>query len=227
MATAADIISGALRLIMALESGEVMTSAEGADGLEALNMLLDSWSTSSLLIPCVTQTQYPTTGQIIALPTRPMRVVDSIASLNGIDYPVAVISLEAYQAIPLKTLSARPNSMWWDQQYPSSNLYLYPVPDQIYTLKLATWERLSSIASLNTVVNLPGEYARTIKYNLAIELAPEWGVQTTPEVKAVAADSLKAIKGYNGKAVPLLSSDYVGTVSRTYGGGHFDWRTGL
>lgn len=227
MATAGDIIYGALRLIGALESGEVMTPAEGADGLEALNMLLDSWSTSNLLVPALTETQYTVSSQAVALPNRPMRVLDSYLRLGSLDFPVTAVTREQYQAIPLKTMSARPSALWWDGLYPASNVYLYPVPDQAYTLFLQTWERLTQLADVTTPVSLPGEFARALKFNLAVDLAPEWAKPALPEVVAMAKDSKDALQKYNGMAVPTLASDLVGGLPGTFGAGHFDWRSGL
>ncbi len=43
MATALDIITGSLRLLGKLQSGEVPTAAEGADALTTLNQILHAW----------------------------------------------------------------------------------------------------------------------------------------------------------------------------------------
>ena len=43
MATALDIITGSLRLLGKLQSGEVPTAAEGADALVTMNQMLHAW----------------------------------------------------------------------------------------------------------------------------------------------------------------------------------------
>jgi hypothetical protein len=230
MATAGTIIAAALRLIGAKAPREPLTAAEAADGLEALNMLLDSWSTSNLLVPALTETRYPAATQAVALPNRPMRVLDSYLRLGNLDFPVTAITRDQYQALPLKTMSARPGALWWDQLYPASSVYLYPVPDQAYTLCLQTWERLSQLAGPSATVTLPGEFSRALKFNLAVDLAPEWGAAASAPLAAVAAvakESKEALLRYNGMAVPTLASDMVGGLPGTFGAGHFDWRTGL
>jgi hypothetical protein len=48
--TAADIIKAALRRINSFQSGEAISSLDAADCLEALNDLLDSWSTDQMFV---------------------------------------------------------------------------------------------------------------------------------------------------------------------------------
>ena len=43
MATALDVITGSLRLLGKLQSGEVPTAAEGADALTTMNQMLHAW----------------------------------------------------------------------------------------------------------------------------------------------------------------------------------------
>ena len=54
-ATASDLISGALRNINVLAAGETMNPTESADAIQALNDLLDSWSTQKLYVVSSTE----------------------------------------------------------------------------------------------------------------------------------------------------------------------------
>lgn len=51
MATALDIVKGALRRITSYQSGETVSAPDQQDCLDALNDLLDSWSTDELYVP--------------------------------------------------------------------------------------------------------------------------------------------------------------------------------
>lgn len=50
MATALDVIKGALRRIVSYQSGEAIAAPDAQDCLEALNDMLDSWSTDHLSV---------------------------------------------------------------------------------------------------------------------------------------------------------------------------------
>lgn len=51
MATALDIVKGALRRITSYQSGETISGIDQQDCLDSLNDLLDSWSTDELYVP--------------------------------------------------------------------------------------------------------------------------------------------------------------------------------
>lgn len=222
MATARKIITGTLRLLGIVASGETASASMVQDCLDSLNQMLDSWSTVGVLVPYVTQRTYTMTGQTLPLATRPMKVLDSTIRYNGLDFPVTVCTREEYINIPLKTLAARPRVIWWDELYPTSSIHIYPVPDQQYAINLQTWERLSAVTALDDDFMLPGEFMRAIRAGLAMEIAPEFGVSVPPEVAAVAKEARDAVIRLNCKP-PLLVADGVSRPRR----GHFDWRTGL
>ena len=227
MTTPRKLINASLRLIGAQASGESLGSAEAEDSLEALNMMLDSWSTTKLLVPTLTSRPYTARGPHIPLYPRPMRVLNSRIRENGIDFPVTAITREEYQAIPEKTLRGRPVALWWDQAFPDSSIRLYPAPNKAYTLYVETWERLAKFGALDECVELPGEFFRALKYSLAVDLAPEWGTSASPKVIAVAKSSQDAVVRYLGNVAPVMTSDLAGTRSLPYGSGRFNWRTGL
>ena len=56
--TALDLITGALRDINALESGEVPTAQDANDALQVLNDLLESWSIEKLFIFSSTENRF-------------------------------------------------------------------------------------------------------------------------------------------------------------------------
>jgi hypothetical protein len=59
-------------------------------------------------------------------------------------------------------------------------LHLNPVPSAADTLVLYTWQQLSRFAATSDTFDLPPGYARAIRYNLALELAPEYGFRFQP-----------------------------------------------
>lgn len=219
MSTARDLISDAFRLIGAISSGETPTAAEARDGLRTLNRMLASWSTTKLLIPYESQEALAVSASPVSLATRPMRVIGGVIDVAGQSYDVAALTNDAYWAIADKTRTGRPEWVWWDSKNPLSQIFLYPVPDQAYALTLRRWDRLASIPNLDDTVVLPAEYDEAIAYNLAVRLAPEYGVSVSAEVAAVARDSFDSVKRQNGADIPAMTTDLVGTMQRRYYGG--------
>jgi len=50
---------------------------------------------------------------------------------------------------------------------------------------------------------------RLLKYNLAVEIAPEYRRQVPPDVKEIAIKAKEGIQDTNDKNVPILTSDLV------------------
>ena len=60
--TAQELIKAAMRLINATADGETPTASEMADGLEALKIMLRSWSSDNLMIYFIEQETLTLTG---------------------------------------------------------------------------------------------------------------------------------------------------------------------
>ena len=207
MATALDLINDALTLIGAKDPLEPATAKEAADGLTALNDLLDSWSTDRLFVyriastvyswPAATVSRTVGSGGDISI-ARPVRVEDSYVTDNGISYPLKAIPKESYDGIPVKGLVVNyPEWIYYDTAFPLGTLYLYPVPASTLSLTLNYWTQFSSIAATTDAVDLPPGYRRALKYNLAVEIASQYGMKIPPQVAMIAASSAGKIKRLN------------------------------
>ena len=215
MATARTIITAAMRKLGVLPSGETPRADEADDSLMALNAMLASWNTSSLLVPRINQEVITVTASPYTLASRPMRVLDSTIT-DTMDYPVSSLSREDWFSIQNKGQTGRPQSLWWDEKMSPLSLYLWPVPDKAYTVTVQRWDPMTVFASLDDVMTLPAEYERALIYNLAIEVASEFGASTPAEVASVASTSLTAIVKYHAKEIPSLAADLVGSIQRRY-----------
>jgi hypothetical protein len=58
-------------------------------------------------------------------------------------------------------------------------------------------QELSQPATLDTVLSFPPGYLRAFAYNLAMELAPEFGVEPSPQVQRIAMTSKRNLKRIN------------------------------
>jgi hypothetical protein len=226
--TAADQINGALRLIGMLAEGETPSAATAQDALAALNQMIDSWNTERLSV-FSTQDQVFTwpnnqikrtlgpTGDFVG--NRPILVEDSTYfkdPSNGISYGIKLINQQQYNGIAVKTVtSTYPQVMWVNMEYPNIDMYVYPVPTKALEFHFVSVNELDKPASLSTTLAFPPGYLRCFKYNLACEIANEFGVEPPPNVARIAMTSKRNLKRINNPDdIMSLPYSIVGTRQR-------------
>lgn len=218
MATVADLIKGSFRILGVLAASEAPTAAELQDGLEALNDMLDSWAGERLVLhstlrsvhgltPGLTPHTLGASGATITA-TRPVRI--DRASIQpqlepGAELPLTLLSDAEWQALQGKEADGRPTSLWVEASRPLMKLHLHPCPDVADVLVLYTWQQLGRFASTAVDFDLPPGYARAIRFNLARELAPEYGIAMSGEAMAIAEESKEALRRLNHRPSYLRS----------------------
>jgi len=212
MATGTTIITRALRLLGAAGSGATITTAEGTDGLEALNAMLDSWRTERLMVYAITQISWTATGATsytiaasggTVTAERPVRVEYAAWNDGTNDLPVEMLRLRCeYDAIPTKSDTGQPAYAYYNPTYPAGTLYLWPVPGS-GTVKLGVWTAFSALSAVGDSVSLPPGYEDALVYNLAVRMAPEFGVMAPQLLMELARETKAAIKRANME-IPVL-----------------------
>lgn len=220
--TALSLIKGALRLINVVASGELPTSDEANDALASFQDMIDSWNADSLSIFTIGSNDYPLTlnQQAFTLgpggdfdTTRPSKIVGMSAILlynpvNPVEEPIAMYTWDQWQTqVPVKNVPGSfPLICYDDGGMPLRTLSMWPIPNlQPCNLRIYSWQSLVWPATLQTLLNFPPGYARAFRYNLAIELAAEFGAQIPPAVAKIATDSLAMIKTANAPDLHLTS----------------------
>jgi hypothetical protein len=208
--TAYDQICGALRLIGQLAEGETPTAATAQDSLTALNQMIDSWNTERLAVfstqdqvfswpPNVLTRTLGPTGNFVG--NRPILLDDSTYfrdPANNISYGIKLINQQQYNGIAVKTVtSTYPQVLWVNMSYPDIEMYVYPVPTKTLEFHIVSVEEITQPATLATTLAFPPGYLRAFKYNLACELAPEFGVEPSPQVSLIAMNSKRNLKRIN------------------------------
>lgn len=143
---------------------------------------------------------------------RPLRVTDSFTRIttqtSGLDYPIEIISQDRYIEIGFKGISAPwPIVAWYNPTMPLANIYFYQNPSGAGELHLFTDNILTSLTTLTQNVVLPQGYVRMIKWNLARELAPEYGKTWTQLMEKNAKESWDAVKSLNSIPIPVAKYD--------------------
>lgn len=203
MATARDIIENAMRKAGILTKNEAMAADEAQDGLEMLNDLLASYSNDSMTVYARTletftlsagDTTYTIGSGGDFNTTRPIKVISAYVRSGGIDYPLELLSDENYAAVTLKTSGGIPAYINFTNGFPLATLNIFPAPSSSYSIFLLTEKQLTNIASLNTTIDFPPGWNRMLTYNLAKELAPEYGVDLPAGVLEIANESRQNVR---------------------------------
>lgn len=208
--SAADQINRALRLIGVLAEGETPSAEIAQDALTALNQMLDSWSTERLSVyNTVDQTFTWPAGEIKQTlgPTgdfvgdRPVLLDDSTYFRDpqtNVSFGIKFINQQQYNGIAVKTVtSTYPQVMWTNMQHPDIEMTIYPRPMRDLEWHFISVQELLQPATLDTVLSFPPGYLRAFAYNLAMELAPEFGVEPSPQVQRIAMTSKRNLKRIN------------------------------
>lgn len=207
--SAGDQINRALRLLGVLAEGETASAATSQDALVAMNQMIDSWSIERLSVFCtqdqvfswpvgvIKQTLGPT-GNFVG--NRPVQLQDSTyyRAPSGVSYGIKFINQDQYNGIAVKTsTSTFPQVIFVNNTFPDVEMYVYPRPTQTLEWHFISVQELTQPALLNTELFFPPGYMRAFAYNLAMEIAPEFGVEPSPQVQRIAMTSKRNLKRIN------------------------------
>jgi len=208
--TAGDQINRALRLLGVLAESETPSAAVSQDALMALNQMIDSWNTERLSVFC-TQDQVFTwpageyirtlgpTGNFIGL--RPVLLDDATYYRDpgtNVSFGIKFINQQQYDGIAVKTVtSTYPQVIFVNMGFPDVTMSIYPRPTRDLEWHFISVQKLNEPATLSTDILFPPGYLRAFTYNLAMEIAPEFGVEPSPQVQRIAMASKRDLKRIN------------------------------
>jgi hypothetical protein len=213
--SAGDQINRALRLLGVLAEGETSSASVMQDSLMAMNQMIDSWNTERLSVfstidqivnwpvGAINATLGPS-GSLVRLnetAVRPILVDDATYFRDpqtNVSYGIKLINQQQYDGIAVKTVtSTYPQVMFVNMTYPDIDIYIYPRPTRLLEFHFISVEELSQPATLATTLAFPPGYLRAFTYNLAMEIAPEFGVEPSEQVKRIAMTSKRNLKRIN------------------------------
>jgi len=214
---ASDLIASSLRLIGAIAAGETPTAAEANDALQTLNEMLDAWALSNLMVyrnenDAVTlvpgQQSYTIGAGGDFNLARPVSIEQAYVNYQGVDFTLRpILTTDEWNRIALKSQQQPiPTHLYYVGAFPLGVVNLWPVPSQALTLTLSMNMQFAQLTSAAQSLSYPPGYQKLLRYALAVELAPEFGVAPSPIVMATLAEAMASVKQAN-RQQPVMRFD--------------------
>ncbi len=213
--TALTIIEAAAKHLGVLETGASLTGAESQDGLRALSGMMGVWAidglpmygetltTHTLVAATASYTIGPSGADITAARPTGLSGIQGawVRDSGNADRRIRKLwSYKRYQDIRVKTTQGPyADVLAIDPGVATSTIYLYPTPSAGNTLRLL-YEALISFTALSDSFSLPPGSQEAIEYNLALRLAPSYGMKASPDLRHLASEAKKAIERVNAAA---------------------------
>jgi len=215
--TALDLIKSSMRLCGILGNGETPSASEAQDALMVLNQMIDSWNSERLMIYTIQRNVFNIVSgqQTYTLGNggdfdmaRPASIQSyTIISLQNpaqpLELPLDVYTDVAWANVPVKNVqSSIPTAVYDDGSFPFRNLSYWAVPNVGYLQAgIYSWQSVNRFIDLSTPYSFPPAYLKALRYSLAVDLAPEFGVQVPAIVAQQASESRAKVKSIN---IPLI-----------------------
>ena len=128
---------------------------------------------------------------------------------GGLDYQVAILALENYNQIGLKTLNGPwPKALYYNPNSDTGNVFVWPNPAQ-GEMHMFSSTIFSNYESIYDDIILPQGYSMALRWNLAERLMPMYGKSSATQISminAYAAQSKSTIKRNNMQ--PIAAAGY-------------------
>jgi hypothetical protein len=211
MSTTRQLITGAMRLLNIYAAGETPSADDMDIAKQALAGMIDSWSNNRLMVYTVTPYQFATVSNQATYTLgvggnwnteRPMEIASMQARQNPgsaqqLDIPMQSLTDEQYASIAVKNVTSTFPFAYYDAgDYPLRTITLFPIPASGFVIAYL-WSPLLDLDNLDVEVSYPPGYERCFRFNLALELAAEFGKTVPEQVGAVALASKQELERLN------------------------------
>lgn len=231
--SALDIITAAMMELGILSSSEQPNAADGQWGLQKLQRLIDRYNARLPMVYNVNFTQFtlpagsnPFTigpGATFDVNQRPVTIPSIgliLAGTPGVELPLNPRDDQWWANNRIKQLtSTLPTDYYyspdWEIQEDGSQwgkIFFWPEPTAEHQINLQSRQVLGEYTSVTDDFTMPPAYWDLIVYELAISLAPSFGLEPNQILLAGQKAALKAVQVNNVKS-PRLASDSPSQVS--------------
>lgn len=209
------IITGAMRLLSAIQSGETPPDDEYQDALTALNGVIHAWQANNLhvwtqvafVVPLVTNKAAYTIG--IGAPDignfpRPLKISGGRLTITGTgqEFPLIEMTRLDYANMSNKLMPpGPPTHFYYNAQLPYGIISLFPPPDAATAMNgvvtLIGQRPMQTFDTQSDTADVPQEWISALRFALATDLAPEYDCP---------ADRFKIIKGLADEKLEVVKS---------------------
>jgi len=180
--TVLEIVNGAFSILGIAQDGEALTPRMYADGLRALNGLIQTWSAKKHLWTEVegSLTLVASQAAYVVSP-RALRVLSCRYRLNGIDTPMTMFSRQEYFDQPNKTSSPSiPVNFYFDPKVDDGTIYLWPAPSATavanYTIHYTYVKFMDIATDTGETIALPQQWIEPVMWGTAKRLLTQYPV---------------------------------------------------
>jgi hypothetical protein len=204
-------LNGALRLIGVLAAGEEASAVEARDALDVFNGMIDGFNIDGLTISTLQDKSYvkPLLGWKSAITigsdvsndyveTAPMEIHNAFfRDVSGVDYKINPMGVNEWSDMVWKAIVAPP--LKYFANYHGNNLTLQfdTIPYDTFTLHLICKAPYSVNYAATDDIEWDMGFEPMLRYQLAVRLSAEYGVQLRQDVVVMAMDLMRKIKRRN------------------------------
>ncbi|ACI52306.1 conserved hypothetical protein [Gluconacetobacter diazotrophicus PA1 5] len=233
-------VEGALAVSGAAGAVQVSAALAGVAAGDRVGVWLDAgctfWTTAAsvgggtVTLAAALPSQASAGARVVSYATpliRPLRVPAArrcrLAPPGGqaIEIPVVPMSRLDYAAVPNKATPGTVTQFFYDPQLGAGVLHVWPAPcDDGSALKFTAQRPLTTFATLASVPDFPDEWLAALRWNLAVELWPEYnGARGNPAqyalLKEEARGKLMVAQGWDREPQSVLFGAGVGPAGRS------------
>jgi hypothetical protein len=132
---------------------------------------------------------------------RPLRILDGFTrQAGGNDIPHLIIPRELYNRFGMKTSAGTSIQLYYDVQENVGHLYVYPTTQDVTQLLYIEFQKpIEDFTQAADDFDLPQEWGEALKYNLALRIAPEYGVpeKRFNQIKILAEETFTRLNGWD------------------------------
>lgn len=212
MATVADIITDALEITGIKSPHDALETVWGTVGLRRVNSIIDGWNVdktkgftiseiSTLLSTPKAVYTIGATGDIVAT-NRPVTIEKAFVTLSSaLKYELSIVNFNEFKEFE-STLasSANPIVLWYDAEYPTGKINLFPTPVTGITLDLSCLFGFTKYSAITDTVSLPQGMERLLTYQAAVQLPSHIGKKAPFDVVLVYSQIKQDIESINFNA---------------------------